>query len=64
MEHLSTYYHNSYIYCRAVEDSRGKLFTSLLKVPFTTESIYSGDDEDEKINMESDVQYKVHDEVE
>ena len=56
VEHLSTYYPKKYIYCRYGGYLRVKLFPLLLQVPFIPEHINSDDDEDEHINVESDVQ--------
>ena len=57
VEHISTYYPKNYIYCRDGGDLRVKLFSLLLQVPFIPEHNNSDDDEDEHINVESDVQF-------
>ena len=54
--HKYTHYHKNYIYFRAKEDSRGKKTPSLLQVPCTPKNNDGDDDEDEHINVESDLQ--------
>ena len=56
VEHLSTYNNNSYIYYMAREYSRGEKKPSLLQVPFIPKNNDGDDDEDEHINVESDLQ--------
>ena len=62
-EHLSTYNNKKLIYYRAGEDSREKNSHHYYKFHLYPKND-GDDDEDEHINVESDVQSHEHDEVE